>query len=287
VITASLVSGPAPQRVQIVIDEAPAGERWTVVGRIGEFTGGLAPSVDLAPSESLAPSSSEFVAGGYSWVPPGGTGIGDGDQVVLTDNRAPGNVPVVYSLVTEAGEEYSETLRVVFPAGRDTVLQSGDGQRSLAVSLLAGSDGIELPTNVASFRIPGRARPVVRYDVLGDVVSTMNVLVPIEEKTPFRELLGPGEPIIYRLGAERGDLDRVAVIQILGVVSTRLWQQRGLREWQLAYQIIDDPWADVRLGAFSWADFNAAFAGRSWADFNGAFTGADWAAFNRTDWTAV
>jgi len=235
----------------------------------------------------LAPSASQFVPAGYSWTPPGGTGIGAGEQVVLTDNRAPGNEDVVYTLVTESGEQHSTALRVLFPEGKDTVLQSGDARRTLAVALLAGSAEIELPTNVASFRVPGRARRVVRYDVTGDVMSTLNVLVPIAEKTPFRDLLGPGEPIVYRFGRDIADLDRVAVIQVNGIASTRLWQQRGLREWRLAYEIIDDPWADIRLGAFSWADFNAAFVGRSWRDFNGAFAGADWATFNRTDWTVV
>jgi len=50
---------------------------------------------------------------------------------------------------------------------------------------------------------------------------------------------------------------------------------------------VDDPFADVRLGAFSWADFDAAFAGRPWSDFDARFEGMSWAEFDTVDWSVV
>lgn len=287
-ITASLVSGAEPQLVQLVVDGVPDGLAWRIVGRVGQVLPGLVPGPGVVPSSSTLPEAQTLLFAGYSWDVPGGFGVGDGDQVVLTDNRAPGNTTVVYSLVTESGEEASDEVTVTFPGDADVVLQSGDGQRRVAGWLLQGStEDIELPTNVASFRVAGRARPVTRYDVLGDVVSTLRVLLPLAEKTPFRNLLRPGEPLVYRFGEDVADLDRVAVIQVTRVASSRVWSDAGLREWILEYEIIDDPWADIRLGAFSWGDLNAAFGGRSWADFDAVFTGATWADFDRADWAVI
>lgn len=284
-ITASLVSGSDPRLVQLIIDETPAGVPWRVVGRVGSFTAGLAPGSELAPSATLAPKASEFVASDYSWQVPGGFGVGDGEQLALVDNRSPGNVTVVYYLVTGDGTEASEPVTVVFPT--DVVLQSNDGQAKVSAELLADSTDIELPTNVASFRVPGRPRPVTRYDVLGDVVSTLNVLLPVEETTPFKDLLGPGKPVLVRFGRDVLDLDRVAVIQITRVSSSRVLQQKRKRVWSLDYLIVDDPWIDERLGAFTWDDFRAAFEGRTWDDFREAFAGKTWDGFATADWTVV
>ncbi len=250
------------------------------------FTIGLTPSETLVPAETLAPTDSVFTPGSYSWVVPGGFGVGDGGQVVLVDSRSPGNVPVVYTLETTGGEESSSP--VVVPFRSDIVLQTLDGLAAVDVELMAGSLGMEWEPQVSQFRVPGRSRPVVRYDVLSDNAASLVVKVPMGETPALRRVLTSGRPIVYRFGAPEGsyDLDPVGVIAVTAVTSEPV-PTADLRFWSLGYALIDDPDKDVRLGAFTWADFNAAFSGRTWADFNAAFSGSTWAEFNRADWTVV
>jgi len=278
-VTASLIAGQSPQLVQIVVDDIPDGAEWVLTGAVGEYTPGLTPGDDLLPSEDTLPYDSEFTPGGYSWTVPGGYGVGDGGQVVLVDNRTPGNVPFVYTLTVTGGVESSNAVEVPFPT--DMVLQSLDGQRTLPVELLDGSLDVELPVNAALFRIPGRARPVTRFDVLGDVVSTFKVMVPVEDSARFRALIASGEPVLYRLGASVMDFDPVSVMQLTSVSSVG-YSNEGLRVWDLGYALVDDPYADVRLGAFTWDQFDDAFA--TWGQFDAAFTGLSWDDMDRTDW---
>lgn len=284
-VVASLVPGQS-YKTQIVVDEIPAGVSWRLVGHVGGYTEGLVPSDVLTPSDDVVPLDSVFTPGAYSWVVPGGFGVGDGGQVVLVDSRSPGNVPVSYTLETDEGTESSHP--VVVPFERDVVLQTLDGLASVDVELMAGSLGMELEPQVAHFRVPGRARPVVRYDVLGDVSAALVVKVPMGQTAALRNVLTSGRPIVYRFGAPEGsyDLDPVGVVSVTAVSSEPV-PTADLRFWTLEYTLVDDPDFDVRLGAFTWADFNAAFAGRTWADFNAAFAGSSWADFNRADWTVV
>lgn len=83
-ITATLVGAGDPQDVQIVVSEVPAGATWRVTGHAGD----------------------------WSWTVPGGEGVGDGGQVVLLDNRAPGNREVVYRVETSVGVEARRNFSV-------------------------------------------------------------------------------------------------------------------------------------------------------------------------------
>jgi hypothetical protein len=284
-VVASLVPGRSPQLVQIIVDEIPDGASWRLVGHVGEYTPGLAPGLDVLPGEDTVPADSVFTDGSYSWVVPGGTGVGDGDQVVLVDTRSPGNVPVVYRLEVDEVVESSEPVTVPFQ--NDIVLQTLDGQKAVDVELLAGSLDVELPTNVATFRVPGRPRPVVRYDVLSDVVSAFVVRVPMGLTSEFRAVIASGAPIVYRFGATSFDLDPVGVVALTSVQGDP-YPTVEQRWWTLGYVLTDDPFADVRLGAFTWVDgFDAAFEGRPWTDLDEAFTGLEWDAFDTADWGSV
>lgn len=255
-VTASLVSGQSPQLVQVVVDEAPLGEQWELTGS---------------------------TAAGYTWVVPGGRGVGDGGQLIRVDNRFPGNVAVTYRFSSESTVETAAPI--IVPFAKDLVLQSLDGQRTVTVDLLKGSLELELPTNVSAYRVAGRSRPVLRYDVIGDVASTFRVLVPLAESSRFRELLAAGAPILYRVGVEIVDLDPVAVIGVMSVNSPIVHQARAMRVWELGYTIVDDPFADVPLGAFSWDVFDEALNGTSWDDgFDQTFETLTWDQFDTYDW---
>jgi hypothetical protein len=270
---------------QIVIDEIPDGVAWRLVGHVGEYSEGLAPGGDVLPADDLLPMDSVFAPGSYSWVVPGGSGVGAGEQVSLVDTRAPGNVAVVYTLEFEGGEEASGPVTIPFV--NDMVLQTADGQYAIDLELLAGSLDVTLPTQSATFQVPGRPRPVVRYDVLGDVVSAFVLRVPFAQTAEFRRVIASGAPVVYRFGADSYDLDPVGVVALTSVQGDP-YPTALQRWWTLGYVLIDDPYADVRLGAFSWDAFDEAFVGRPWApDFDEAFAGLDWDAFDTADFSSL
>lgn len=284
-VVASLVSGQAPQLVQVVVDGVPEGEAWELTGHVGELAPGLLPGAGVVPGAGTIVTDSVFEDAGYSWVVPGGSGVGDGGQVVLVDNRSPGNVPVTYRLTTASGEEDSGSVRV--PFRNDIVLQTLDGQATVDLELMAGSLDMSWEPSVSSFRVPGRARPVVRYDVLSDVRSAFVVKVPFDATPELRRVLTSGAPIVYRFGDTSFDLDPVGVAVVRSVES-EAFPTADMRLWTLGYELVDDPFADVRLGAFSWdSGFDVAFEGRPWSHFNQAFSGLSWDAFDKSDWSVV
>lgn len=255
-ITASLVAGQTPQLVQLVVDEAPDGESWTITG----------------------------TAGGRTWQVPGGAGVGTGEQIVLVDNRTPGNQPVTYTFTSESGSETSDPVTVVFR--NDIVLQTLDGQYAADLHLEGGSLDVQLSPNVAAFQIPGRARPVVRYDVVNDIVSEFVLRVPFSQTQELRNVLAAGQPVVYRFGDTSYDLDPVGVIVVTSI-KAEAYPTANLRFWTLGYTLLDDVWLDIALGAFTWDDFDAAMEGRTWDDFDALFSTLAWDAFDTTDWTAV
>ncbi|MCT1395676.1 hypothetical protein M4D51_08045 [Microbacterium sp. p3-SID338] len=255
-ITATLIGGGTPQMVQIVIDATPAGVPWTLTGSVDDQT----------------------------WPVPGGVGVGDGGQLVLTDNRAPGNRPIVYTFAAGAARQASEPI--VVPFSTDFVLQSLTGSRSLALELYSGSLNTELSSNHAQFRIPGRSRPSIRYDVGGDIEGNFGVIVERDQAQTFREMILEGGPLLYRLGAELADIDPVGVIAY-GDLSSELLPRHGKRVWRLPYTLIDDPYLDVRLGAFSWDDVDAALAGMTWTEFDTRFAALTWDQVDTFDWATI
>lgn len=258
-VSATLVGGQTPQLVQIVVDETPVGETWTLTGSTGDF----------------------------SWEVPGGRGVGNGqEQLTRVDNQAPGNVPVTYTFRSATVVETSQPVTVRFD--ERVVLQTLNGQRTLQVALRMGSDLMEYPTNVATFRVPGRSRPVVRYDVLGDVVASLGILVPLSASKLFRQLLESGAPILYRLGEPVVDLDPAGVIQITRAASPEVFYARNERAWDLAYERVDNPFADIPIGAFSWDVFDDSFTGATWMDgFDQTFRDLTWDQFDTFDWSTL
>ncbi|MEA1264254.1 hypothetical protein MicroSTF_14520 [Microbacterium sp. STF-2] len=255
-ITATLIGGGSPQMVQIVVDVTPVGVPWTLTGAVN----------------------------GRSWTVPGGEGVGDGSQLTLGDNRAPGNQPIVYTFT--AGPSSQTSAPITVPFASDFVLQSLNGSRALALELALGSLDTSLASNQAQFRVAGRSRSAIRYDVTGDVEGRFGVFVTQEQSAEFRALLATGEPLLYRLGTELADMDPVGVISYGNLDSTLLPRQ-GKRVWWFPYAIIDDPYMDVRLGSFSWDDFDAAWAGKTWAEFDARMAGIPWDQFDTFDWSTI
>lgn len=255
-ITASLIGGGSPQMVQIVVSSTPAGVAWELTGS----------------------------AGGWTWNVPGGAGIGDGGQLSLADNRAPGNVPVVYTFTANGVSQSTSPIYVPFSG--DFVLQASNGSRALTLGLLKGSLETSLRSRQTRFDVAARRRPAVRYDVTSDVEGTLILLVPTADTATFFDMLAPGSPLVYRLGTEVMDLDPVGIFSY-GDLSSVPYQSKELRAWSIPYALVDDPFLDVRLGAFSWDDFDDAWAGKTWADFDARMAGVTWDQFDSFDWSTI
>lgn len=282
-VTASLLPGASP-RVRLVVPSIPEGAEWVLRGTVREFTPGLlvGPGTLLGPETLLA--ESDFAPGGYSWVVPGGFGVGDGGQVSVVDVRTPGNVSVQYTLEVNGAVDGSDVITVPFQ--RDLVLQTLDGRHSVDVELLAGSLDVGVSPRVGVYPVPGRGNPVVRYDVPTEAGGQFRIRVPMADTSGLRDVLASGGPVIYRFGADSFDLAPVGVVAVVRVENEPL-PTVSERWWTLGYVPVDDPVADVPVGAFTWDQLGEAMTGRTWDDFGALFAGETWDDFNITDWTTI
>lgn len=258
-ITATLVGGQSPQLVQIVVSATTAGVAWVVTGS----------------------------AGGATWTVPGGVGVGDGQQLVLVDNRAPLNTPAVYTYTPATGSP-QVSAPVEATSEFAVVLQSLDGQTTVGVDLLDDSDAIEWAPMQALFYVPGRENPVMRYDVTSGTAGALRVGMDKSSTAAFRALAVPGAPVLVR----RQDMDDDMPLVFVAAFTSfrgRLAHDIGYRQWALPFVTVDDPFLDARLGAFSWTSgFDAEMAGRSWDQFDSpTMVGRTWDQFDTLDWTAV
>lgn len=253
-ITATLIGGDSPQDVQVVVSSAPSGVAWTLTGS----------------------------GGGLSWTVPGGAGVGDGGQVVRVDNRAPGNVPVVYTFTSGATVETSAAVTVAL--SRDGVLQRLDGSAAVTVELARPSLDTDRAVNVAAFNIPGNRLPVFRHTLTG--AGGGGFVVRVFEPDDFAAVMDPGGAVLWRSAGASFDLPRVMIIQPTNLSSTA-FDLQGYREWTMPYLLAPDPYLDIVLGGFSWDEWDAAWAGKSWTDFDARMAGLSWDTFDTFDWSLL
>lgn len=262
-ITAELItSAGSPPPVQIVLADVPDDAAYVVTGSTGA---------------------------GSSWPVPGGTGVGDGGQIVLVDNRSALNTPVTYSVLV-GGVTYSADPVVVQHDGQ-AVLQSLDGLTSVDFVWLSNSLPREPQINTVSFNVPGRRRPPMRYAPGGDGGGELLIRADRENNAAIGALLQSGRPILVRTDGTMRDWPAVELITLVSAPS-RLWeaveggQLSTQRVWSLGFLFADDPEPSRVLSAWTWADFNEAalVSFPTWADFNALFAGQTWADFDTTDW---
>ena len=269
-ITASLIGAQSPPLLQIIVSATPAGVAWTLVGAADD---------------------------GFTWTVPGGQGVGDGQQLTMVDNRAPLNRPVWYTLRTDTSEETSNEIIATFdapailvpPGGGAMVLQSLDGQKSVVAGVLAGSLDVQMPVARARYAIPGSRRPVVRYAPTGDREGSLRLLVLADAMAAFEELFESGEPLLWRCTGPVFDLPAVAVVDY-GTPSASALTRRHARLWELPYTLIDDPFMDQRLGAFTWDYIDALQVSgvtviRDGATMEALLAGLTWNQIDALDWS--
>jgi len=254
----ALVGTGEPHDVQVVVPGLAVGQAYTVEG----------------------------TALGTSWLVRGGRGTADGSQLVLSDSRTPINVPVVYR-VTVGGVVVRQSEPITVPFPEKYVLQSLDGQISADVELMASGLPREPEPRASSYSVPGRRRPVVRYDVPGDGGGSLLVDTTGEQTPALAALLATGSPVVVRTDGAVRDFPAVEVLLITKYPSRltdALIQAGDTRRWTLEYLLVDDPDPDAVLPSSTWADFDAVNAGLTWDSFDLQWVGADWDAFDRFDW---
>lgn len=260
-IAATLVTtAGSPPPVQIVISDVPNGAEYVATGNTGD---------------------------GSSWPVPGGTGVGDGGQIVLVDNRSALNAPVTYSVVVQ-GVTYSAAPVTVSHPGK-AVLQSLDGQTSVDFVWLDNALPREPQINAATFNVPGRRRPPIRFAPGGDGGGDLTIRADQSNNAEIRELLRSGKPILVRTDGTMRDWPAVELI-LLASAPSRLWAGDGgnstQRVWSLDFLFVDDPEPSRALSAWTWDDFDEAadVSFDTWDDFDALFAGSTWDDFDTTEW---
>ena len=257
-IAASLISADIPQPVQIVVNGVPSGTAYTVVGTTGD---------------------------GSTWPVPGGAGTSTGGQVVLVDNRSALNTPVTYT-VTAGGSTYAAApVTVLFPG--QYVLQSLDGQTSVAFSWQDNSLPREPVIASTAFEVPGRDRPPVRFVPGAAGGGRLQVRADRENSARLLTIAKAGRPLVIRTDGNVRDMPAVDIV-LATSAPNELWSGDGGlstdRVWDLTILYVDDPEPSVALAAFTWDDFDRAMASRTWNDFDALFAPVTWDVFDTYDW---
>lgn len=259
-IAATLVGGKTPPLVRLVVSAAPSGQSWTMVGTDGSIM----------------------------WVVPGGEGVGQGEQLTLFDNRSTGNRPITYALIVD-GATTDESDPIVVPFSAPIVIQSLDGQRAIGVKYAGHELPIDLTSGQVSFSVPGRARPAVRYGATSDVSGRLRFWLPVSETENVRALFRPGEVLLFRTDGSLDDLPPVAAFAF-GDVTSVARSGLGRRLWQFPFTIVDDPYLDQRLGAFTWDFIDAlqvqgSTVIRDGDAFEQMLAGLTWDQIDALDWS--
>jgi hypothetical protein len=262
ILTAELVDSGSPRPVQLVIAGLPAGVDYTLVGQTTD---------------------------GQTWPVPGGTGTTTGQQIVLVDNRAPLNADVTYVLTAGGVTYYSNEVTVA--STQRAIIQSLDGQT--VVEFVWRDNGLPNEPTVygTAFEVPGRERPPVRFAAGGAGGGSLEIRTDRENTARLHTLLRAGRPVVVRTDGAVRDFPAVEILWItaagnalFGAFDPRTRQMGTDRVWSLPYLLVDDPEPGTPLAAFTWADFDAAWAGKTWADFDAFYTGQTWDQFDRQDY---
>jgi hypothetical protein len=251
-ISASLTGVYSPRTVQIVVTGLTVGGTYEVTG---SWAGG-------------------------SWPVRAGIGTAENTQMVLADLAAPINIPVTYTVVH--GAEQATTAELTVNYHRRYVLQSLSGAVSVEFDMIRNGAPQQLAVRQASFMIPGRPRPVMRFDVAGGESGELTVDTREAQTAVLKALLGAGAPMLLRTDGAILDLDATQFLSVTSAPSALIGMTR--RRWNLTYQAIDDPEPDTVVGLSDWDDFDASYAGLTWDAFDAEWAGSTFDQFDVYDW---
>ena len=223
-------------------------------------------------------------ADGSRFSVPGGRGVSEGIQVLLTDNRAPLNVPVTYEVLVAGATVTAAPIVVEFDGV--AVVQTLDGQAVVGVDIASTTEKRSAASRSSVFEIAGRSDPAARLDVAGSFSYSWVFDVQGADAAALKAVLRSSPIIVRRLTPGMRDLDTV----VIGLVTS--WDDEliteGLDTWRrfsLGVRELADQEPSARLIAFTWDDFDAAMASRTWDDFDALFD--TWDQFDAADWALL
>lgn len=227
-------------------------------------------------------------ADGLSWSVRGGVGTVTGDQVLLVDVLAPLNTTLVYT-VTDGVDTWAASATVRPYAGWH-VLGSLDGL--IVVDVLRGKDGDQrtpMPRQ-ATFDIPGKGFPVVRYDGATAGSGSMLMRTTGVDSAGLSSLVAAGRPVVALHNPKKCHLPQcdvpLAEIILLTAAPNRFSSRMDLAEriWELEYLLVADPEPGTPVPVTSWDDFDVAHEGTTWGGFDSTWAGRSWDELDRTVW---
>lgn len=243
----------------------------------------------LTPGQSLVVTGS--IAGGFTWTVRGGAQVITAEQVVLTDTASPINVPITYTVTIEDQAFTSDAITVPFADG-DFLLQGLDGSSTVPFVWHATGDPRDMRVRSIAMDVPGRDRPVSRWDVTGGESGRLAIRTTrIATDTLLTHLRTRGPVMLLRTNGQIRDLDAVAYLMITGA-TRRLWDAvvggslSTDRVWDLAFEVIGDPEPGAILPTATWDDFDEVYAASTWDDFDSEWSGSTWLEFDREDWAS-
>lgn len=263
-ISASLVGTSTPKAVQVVVTGLTNGQAYVIRGKFGTV----------------------------KWAVRAGSGTSDGTQVIRSDLFAPINTPVSYEVevveVDGAVAATSSPITVPYTGpdsdGSKYVLTSLDGKSAAGFTWQDNGDPREVAVRASRFEIPGRARPVVMYDVAAGEDGALVVNTEDANTAAMLALVRAGAPLLLRTDGTVRDLAPVEIVHIISA-GRILTGARNQRRWTLGFTVIDDPEPLTVVPTSTWADFDRAYTGSTWNTFNTEWAGSTWNVFDLEDWS--
>lgn len=257
-ITATELGGATPAFAQVVVTGLTADDVYTVTGHAGD----------------------------HEWAVQGGSGISDGEQLVLVDSRVPWGGEVVYRVTVGETVTESDPFELTDP-GVWCVFQTLTGDQMVAVEVVTFTDPRTARSRRAFFAVAGRRSPVVRHDVRDSPTGPLTVETDSAATTrALRALLASGAPLVRRQTIGLRDIAPVQIITVGDVTEELVGAVGELRTWSMPWAEIDDPEPDTVLFLFEWDDFDTVYGSSTWNGFDAEWAGSDWDTFDRENWGA-
>lgn len=261
-ISAILVGSGTPQAVQVAVTGATIGDSYTITG--GD-------------------------AGGDAWTVRGGDStVAAATTVIVVDVASPINVPITYTVTHDADGATATASPITVPYAGSYVLTTMDGSLSASFLWMNNQDPIDTPMRNALFYIPGRAAPVVRYDVPGADTGTLQILTEGTQTAALKAVINAQGGLALLRGD--GTLVDFPSVQFLAVTNNQRVLAGGAsteRIWTLAYATVSDPEPDAVVTAVDWDDFDLPWSTDTWTSFNSSWASGTWDGFDQFDWTTL
>lgn len=256
-VSVALIGDEDPQAVQVLVTGTTLGDTYTVTGSSGTLV----------------------------WPVRGGTGVAaGGTQIVLVDVASPINVAVTYQAVHDSDAVTATSSPITVPFAARQLLATVDGAVNVTFTTLRDNGAPrDVSMRSATFQIPGRLLPVVRYDVPGGESGEYVVDTVGSQTDDMFALVRAGGLAIFRTDGSLRDLPAVQFILISSCPSV-LTGVDSRRTWTVGFQVVADPQPDAVAIVETWDDFDSVYAASTWTAFNTEWTGQTWNLFDIEDW---